>query len=161
MSKIEPKLTEGEIVPVWYYEAFGLKIKGVSYPNIAKTLGKSLSSVKQIFYSKGKMYRFYREYAEAQKAENVEDALDMMMAHIPDVLRMEIVAAQDHGENPMVAMLSRHKIMDYALGKPEDRLKINASIAVMTFADWVKQTTINKKDDDRTRSNGEVPKGSG
>ncbi len=145
MNEVTPKHTESFMVPSWYYEAFALKIRGVNYQNIADKVGKSVDTVKHIFAKSGKMYHFWREYVEATKSQNVEESLDMLFAHLPDAIRMHVVAGQDHKDNPMVALLARQKIMDYTLGKPEDRLKINASVAVMTFADWVKQDTLKEQ----------------
>lgn len=127
------------LVPVWYFQAFGLKIMGLTYETIARECGKSVSAVEKLFYSKGFMYNYWQEWSKERKDRNSADAMDMIFGHLPEYTRAAIMVAKNT-TNPM-GVKQRERLFDYTLGKPVERT-VNLNLDT-SFADWVKQETLN------------------
>lgn len=142
------------LVPAEYYELFALRILGLTYKQISEKTTYSESHIRYLFSSKGVLWSLYRDWVINHKKENTEGALDMLFGHLPDLIKMEIVSAKD--PMTMVGLMARHKIFDYTLGKPEDRLKIDAKVGVYTFADWIKAETLKEKENDKSTEQKEI-----
>lgn len=126
--------TERRLLPAWYYEAFGYKMAGLNYAQIAEKCGYSHVRVRTIFARGGALYDLYREWVETKKADAIEESVDMMFSHLPDTIRMMVLRAKN---NPGLVGLEAGKvIMGYTLGKPEERMKLNATVAVVNLTDW-------------------------
>lgn len=111
------KLTEDKKpVPFWYYEAFGLRIMGLTYDQIAEKVQKNPVYVRELFSHKGRIYKFWREFAENRQKEAHEEILDMIWGHLPDVIRARIVHAKSLG---MGSNQAAEILLRYTLGNTE------------------------------------------
>lgn len=147
MSKeITQNSTKWSLVPAKYYDVFALRILGLTYEQIAEKTNYSPDRIRHLFARGGVLYKFWRSWVEDFKKESVDEALDMMFGHLPDIVRANILHAKSQA---MGAVLARKMLFEYTLGKPEDRLKISAAVGVFTFADWVKQQTLAQKENDK------------
>lgn len=125
---------EPALVPAWYWDAFALRFMGLTYPQIAEKTQKSLSSVRHIFAKSGAMYKYWRDYVEVRKSESVEEGVDMLYGHLPNAMRKLIThAVEGRG---LVSLEAIRTQMQYTIGKPEDRIKLDATVGIFNFTDW-------------------------
>lgn len=156
MNEIIPNDTKS-LVPAKYYEIFALKILGLTYDKIAQRTGYSESHIKLLFSSKGVLNKLWQSWCENAKKDNVDEALTMMFGHLPDIVRANIIDAKS--TDSMVGIAARKMLFEYTLGKPEERLKLEAKIGVYTFADWIKAETLKDKAKENEQTN-QISKGS-
>lgn len=131
--------TSGSLLPAVYYDMFAMRIAGAEYKQIAEQTGYSYSHVRTLFSKNGKIYDFWQKWVQEKKAENVQQALDTMFGHLPDVVKANITHALTIGKEGSV--MARKILFDYTLGTPEQRVKLDARVAVGSLADWVKLKT--------------------
>ena len=114
-------------VPLWYYDAFGLRIMGLTLEQIAERTGKSHSHVRSLFASKGRIYKFWREYVESRKKDAHEEILDMIWGHLPDVIRARIVHAKTlgMGSNQAAEILLKYTLGDPSKPSVQNNIQIN------------------------------------
>jgi hypothetical protein len=136
------------LLPEKYYEVFALRITGLTYKQIAEKTGYAESTLKQLFSSEGVLKKFYRDWVAKHKADDLEESLDMMFAHLPDIVRARILQAKG---NDMGAFLSSKLIFENTLGKPEERMRIEGRIGIYSFADWIKEETLKDKNEQATK----------
>jgi hypothetical protein len=141
-------------LPAWYFEAFALRVRGLTYKSIAERLKKNESYVRQLFMKTGPLYEYYRDYVTNHKQEEVEQALDMMFGHLTDVVRLDIIAAQN--TKSMVGHLARETIKAHTLGKPEERLKLEGGLVVASFAEWAAQQAKEIKEYEESRKSSTI-----
>jgi len=125
---------EMKLLPTWYYNAFALRFLGFKYEEIAKQTGKSLSVVQKLFYKNGALFKYWRDYVEHRKAEQIEESNDMLFSRLPDSVRRLIMHAQQ-GKG-LVSLEAIKTQMQYTMGKPEDRIKLDATVGIFNFTDW-------------------------
>jgi len=124
-----------KLLPAWYYDAFALKIMGLTYAQIGAKLKHHEDTVKKLFARSGPMFEFWREYVENHKKNNLEEVMDMFWGHLPDIAKAAIVTAKSLN---MTGVVQRDKIFDLTLGKPTEKLKVEAMVGIMNFSDWAK-----------------------
>lgn len=139
MSNLTTLNNTKSLVPVKYYEIFALRIIGLTYKQIANKTNYSEDRIKHLFYSKGVLCELWLSWVETAKKESIDEAIDMMFGHLPDIMRANILHAKSQSVG---AVLARKIIFEYTLGKPEDRIKLDAKVGIFTFADWIKQQTL-------------------
>lgn len=129
------KLTESKsLLPSWYYDAFALRLAGLTYDKISEKLQKHPAYVRSIFAKGGKLYDFWRSYVENEKDERIQESLDMMHGHLPDVIRAMIIRAEKNGG---IAGVEAGKVLlSYTMGKPEQHVKLDAKVGIFNFGDW-------------------------
>jgi hypothetical protein len=66
----------------------------------------------------------------------VEESMNMMFGHLPDIVRANIVDAKSIGTP--VAVAARKMIFDHTLGKPVEKIKFDGRLGIYNFADWIK-----------------------
>lgn len=88
---------EKSLLPAWYYDAFAMKIMGLTSEQIADRLMKHPVTVRSLFSKKGALYKFWRAYVEEHRTIAEEEILDMMWGHLPDIIRTRIVKAKTMG----------------------------------------------------------------
>lgn len=142
-----PKNTSLDMLPARYYEMFALRMLGVDYQTIATKTGYTYSWVRHVFAKGGALYQFWQDWVAEQKTEKVNESLDMMFAHLPELVKANIIHAKDYNLNGSV--LARKIIFDYTLGSPEQKIKLDAKVGVYTFADWVKMKTLEAEEKDK------------
>lgn len=136
MSDELKKIETRDVVPLWYFQAFQLRLMGVGSEKIATALGMSKSSVDKLFYKNGPYYPLWREFAETAVAENKERSMDMMHGHLPVITQAAVETAKMMN---MTGVAQRNKVFDYTLGKPKERVELNATVGVYSLSDWAKQ----------------------
>jgi hypothetical protein len=119
---------------------FALRILGLTYAQIAEKTGYKEDTVKHLFAAAGVLGKLWKEWTEKAKGESVEESLNMMFGHLPDIVRANILDAKM--TNTPGAVAARKIIFDYTLGEPEKRVKLDAKIGIYTFADWIKAETL-------------------
>lgn len=136
MEKITSQKTTNSksVIPAWYFIAFGLRMKGLTFAQIAEYVRKHPDYVRSLFARSGAMYEYWREHANEEQKDNTEAAMDMIFGHLPEYTRAAIVVAKN--TTSMIGVAQRDRLFDYALGKPEDRIKLNATVGVFNFTDW-------------------------
>lgn len=155
-EEITQKNTKLALVPAKYYEIFALRMLGLTYEQIAEKTKYTADHIRHLFARGGVLHDFWRNWVEDFKKENVDEAMDMMFGHLPDIVRANILHAKSQA---LGAVLARKMLFEYTLGKPEDRLKINAAVGIFTFADYVKQQTLAQKENDKSTAGSEtIPK---
>ena len=128
------KLTNSKgILPALYFTAFGHRMQGLTYAQIAEIVGKHPDYVRSLFSKGGAMYEYWREFALMEQQENVEATIDMVFGKLPMLMRAAINTALMPN---MAGVVQRERLFDYTLGKPEDRIKIQASVGIFNMADW-------------------------
>jgi hypothetical protein len=143
------------LVSTVYYQMFQLRLMGLTYPQIAGKTGYSEDHVKHIFAKGGVLYELWQEWKRAAKENSLEEALDLMFGHLPDIARANVVDAKQ--TNSPVGIAARKMIFDYTLGKPEEKLKVNAQVGIYTVADLIKAATIYENEQrDNGKNQGEV-----
>lgn len=110
------------LVPSVYYEMLYLRFMGLTYDQIAKKTNYSHSRVRALFAKNGVLHDLYREWLETAKKNSMEEALDMMFAHLPDIIRARIMHAESMG---MGSNEAAKIILNYTLGNPERPLTQN------------------------------------
>ncbi len=135
------------LVPSRYYDIFGLRVMGCDYKTIAEKTGYSYQHIRNIFARSGVLYEFWRHWCDEHKKEALEEATDMEWGQLPDIVRANIISAKD--TKTMVGVAARKMIFDRTFGRPEDRIKINANVAVVNFSDWIMKQTLLKRDEDK------------
>jgi hypothetical protein len=121
-------------IPAWYMEAFALRMMGYTYQEIARKTQKSDSHIRNLFAKSGKLYGYWRDYVEEHKSHNIEEALDMAFAHLPNAMRAHIIASQNVKSS--VGLEARRDLFAYTLGKPDQRVKLDAKVGIFNFGDW-------------------------
>ena len=143
------------LVPAAYYTIFLLRITGLTYKQISERTNYHEDTIRHLFCADGALRKLYREWTENYKKENLDEGMDSMFAHLPDFIKAGIIDAKTTGS--MVGFVNRKLFMEYTLGKPEERIKLDAKVGVYTFADWIKQQTLAKKEHEKSnRNNGGV-----
>ncbi len=132
-SAVQNRTNSKELVPPWYFTAFGLRMQGLTYDQIAESVRKSPAHVRSLFAKSGAMYEYWREYASIEQQDNVEAAIDMVFGKLPTLMRAAINTALMPN---MAGVVQRERLFDYTLGKPEDRIKIQATVGIFNMADW-------------------------
>lgn len=126
--------TGNALLPAWYYDAFTLRFLGYKYKDIAERTGKAEDTIKKLFAKSGALYKYWRDYVEVRKSEHVEESMDMLYGRLPDSVRTLIVhAVQGKG---LVSLEAIRTHMAYTMGKPEDRIKLDATVGIFNFSDW-------------------------
>lgn len=149
------KTTERKILPSWYYDAFAMKLKGYKYSQIAESVNKHPVTVRSLFSRNGAFHAFWIEWLENNKIDELDDAIAMTFGHVADAMRTHIIA----GQNPktLVGLEARRDIFAYTLGKPEQRVKLDAKVGIFNFGDWaLAQTESIKAKQNATESTGET-----
>src|SRR3989338_825034 len=131
------------LVPVKYYEIFAYRLIGLTYKQIGSKTNYSEGYIKHLFCSKGVLFEFWLSWLKMAKEESIEEALTMMFGHLPDIVRANIIDAKTTGS--MIGIAARKILFEYTLGKPEERLKLDAKLGIYTFADWIKAETLKDK----------------
>lgn len=135
--------TKNGLVPAKYYDIFGLRILGLTYKQIAEKIGYSEQHIRRLFAKGGMLYSFWEQWLDVAKEDSIDEAINMMFGHLPDIVRANILDAKM--TNSPVAVAARKMIFEYTLGKPEERMKIDAKLGTYTFTDWVKAETLKEK----------------
>ncbi len=104
------------LVPTAYYEMLYLRFMGLNYEQIAAKTNYSHSHVKRLFSKNGVLHDLYEQWKETAKKNSIEEALDMMFGHLPDIVRSRIVAAKGYGAP---ANTAAEIILRYTLGNPD------------------------------------------
>lgn len=123
-----------DIMPLWYYDAFALRLMGFSEKDIAEKVGKSYDHVRTVFSKNGKIYKFWRTVAEERKIQETEDVMDMLWGRLSNSARRLVMHAEQ-GKG-LVSLEAIRTHFSYTLGKPEDRVKLDATIGIFNFGDW-------------------------
>jgi hypothetical protein len=134
-------------IPAKYFDVFEWKLLGLTYKQIAERTSYSLIHIKHLFMKGGVLYEYWRDYAENKKSEVIEEMLDMAFTHGPDAMRAHILDAKL--TNSPIGIAARKILFEYTLGRPEERLKLDAKVGVYTFADWIKAETLKDKENER------------
>lgn len=154
-AEVLQKTTSRKILPSWYYDAFAMKLKGYKYDQIAERVNKHPVTVRSLFTKHGAFYSFWMEWLENNKMEELDDAIAMTFGHVADAMRTHIIA----GQNPksIVGLEARRDIFAYTLGKPEQRVKLDAKVGIFNFGDWaLAQTESIKAKQNGTESTRET-----
>lgn len=146
-EEIIPNNTKS-IVPLKYYEMFGLRIMGLTYKQIAEKTDYSEAHIKLLFSNNGVLGKLWADWLEKAKGDNVEESLSMMFGHLPDIVRANIIDAKQMGTPTAIA--ARKMIFEYTLGKPEEKLKFDGRLGIFTFADWIKAETLKDQQNGQT-----------
>lgn len=151
MSKTAQKTTNKGLMPTWYYDAFKLRVMGLTYKAIATRLDKNEDWIRKLFSKNGQLYQHYRDWVQENKSDEMDLVNDMLFSHLPDSIRRLIGHAKDGDGFLSLAAIKQH--MEYTLPKPKEVVDLNISF---TTADLVKRVTERRKqktlDDDRTRA---------
>ena len=155
-DQLEQKVTSSRtLLPAGHYKAFGLRMQGYTLEQVAEQTGYSYSYVRKIFARSGTLYQYWRQWVEEKHADVVEEALDMAFGNLPDAMRRHIVAGQN--TRSMVGVVARQDIFAYTLGKPEQRLKLDARVGLFNFGDWaIQQAESIKAKQNGTERPGEI-----
>lgn len=97
------------------YQAFGLRLKGLTLAQIAGKLDLTDGYVEHLFAKNGALYELWQDYRFRMKSEIMEEALDMMVGNLADITRAGIIEAKGSG---MPANVARKIIYDIVLGRP-------------------------------------------
>ncbi len=146
MNDEKPQKHTFELVPMAYYEMFAYRMAGLTYKQIAEKTKYTEDWVRHIFAKGGALNELYRNFLQRAKEESVDEAMDMMFAHLPDIVKMRIKQAKNGTDAG--AVVSSKMIMDYTLGDPRDRAKKGGGIG-FTFSDWIKQQTLSETNADQ------------
>lgn len=131
-----------QIVPRVYFDMLAYRMAGLTYKQIAEKTNYSEWRVEHIFAKGGLLHDLYKNYLQVAKENSVDEAIDMMFAHLPDITKKLIMHAKTGDDAG--AVISSKIIMDYTLGDPKERAKKGGGIG-FTFSDWIKQQTLNEK----------------
>jgi hypothetical protein len=110
------KITEKALVPVKHYEMLYLRFMGLTYKKIAEQMGYTHDTVRGYFAKGGRLHELYRLWVETAKKNAIEESLDMMYGHLPDIVRSRIVLAKSMGKGSNEAA---KMIFSYTLGNPD------------------------------------------
>lgn len=157
-----------KLVPALYYEMFVLRIQGYDMKEIAQQTGYSHSHVKHVFMKGGVLNDLYRDWVENRKGDKVEEAMDLMFEHLPDVVRANIGHAMTTG---IGAPAARKLIFDGTLGdlmKRADAKPVGSNFS--TVADLIEasyeeiknetdQGTISENEDEVAGRSADLPQG--
>lgn len=124
-DKITPNNTKS-LVPTAYYEMLYLRFMGLTYEQIADKTNYSHSHVKLLFSKNGVLHDLYRQWVDTAKKNSVEEAIDMMFGHLPDIIRSRIVLAKSLG---MGSNEAAKMILGYTLGNT-DRPMVQNNIQI-------------------------------
>jgi hypothetical protein len=149
MKKITTRNNTKSLFPIIYYEIFALRIMGLTYKQIASKIGYSEDHIKHLFYSKGVLRELLQSWLETTKKENIDEAINMMYGHLPDIMRTTIINART--PNSMIGIMAAKIIFEYTLGKPGRLIKNESKAEVFTFTDWIKQTTLEEKAEEQDK----------
>lgn len=113
------------LVPVVYFDIFSLRLLGMTYAEIAAKTGYSESHIRRLFAKNGAMHEIWQSYRQEAKESGIEDAIMMMFGNLPDVTRTLIDTAKSgrRGANEAAKI-----IMHYTLGKPTEKVNIQADV---------------------------------
>jgi len=138
MAKDTLQNRTNKLVPSAYYEMFALRIKGYDMKDIADQTGYSHQHVRNIFSKGGVLYDLWRDWVQNRKADKVEEAMDLMFEHLPDVVKANIAHAMTGTPG---APFARKLIFDGTLGdlvKRAESKPVGSDHA--TVADLIKST---------------------
>lgn len=142
-----------EILPAWYFSAFGHRMQGLTYEQTAELVRKHPDTVRHLFSKNGAMYNYWREWATMEQQDNVEATVDMVFGKLPMLMRAAINTALMPN---MAGVVQRERLFDYTLGKPEDRIKIQATVGIFNMADWAIQQAEKLKEDESAGRSSET-----
>src|SRR4030042_2315340 len=154
MSDDKPQNNTRELVPMAYYEMFAYRMAGLTYKQIAEKTNYSEDWIRHIFAKGGVLYELYQNFLQRAKEDSIDEAMDMMFAHLPEIINKRIMHAKSGDDAG--AVISSKMIMDYTLGDSRDRARKGGGIG-FTFSDWIKQQTLNdeKNADQQATISGE------
>lgn len=146
-----PKNTKS-LVPTVYYDMLYLKFMGLDYKQIAERTGYSYDWVKHLFAKGGVLYDLHTQWLETAKKNSMEDSLEMMWGHLPDIVRSRIVAAKGFGAP---ANTAAEIILRYTLGNPDkpmiqNNIQINNETQITGFQYIIPNDPNNKTDVETT-----------
>lgn len=107
-------------VPPWYYMAFHLRMLGLTYEKIAEKVGHHEDHVRKLFAKGGALETMWKEYRDETARANAEEAMTIILGHLPNIARAMVAEAQTLG---MSATVNRKMAFELA------RLSENASPA--------------------------------
>lgn len=141
MHERVPTNNDKRLVDPVYFEMFRLKLMGLTYENIAARTGYSASRVEHIFCKGGPLYDYWQKWKQENYELSVEDSMTMMFGHTPQIVRTMIVSAEK--PHSMVGLMAGTKILEYTLGKPEEKIKIKGTMVFATVAELIDAVTKN------------------
>lgn len=142
-----------KMLPAWYFSAFGHRMQGNTYEQIAEIVRKHPDTVRHLFAKSGAMYDYWREWASMEQQDNVEAAVDMVFGKLPVLMKAAINTALLPN---MAGVVQRERLFDYTLGKPEDRIKIQATVGIFNMSDWAIQQAEKIKEHESVGRSSEV-----
>lgn len=138
-------VTTDETLQWKYIGILLLRAQGLTYEEIGKRTGLTAQYLRRLFMKGGKLHALFQEFAKVYHGEMTEETMNVIFGNMPDVARTMVATAQ-LPFTPASVMAGR-VLLEYGLGSPEQRVKLNATVGVMTFADYVKQITLKEQQD--------------
>lgn len=128
-----------------YGNIFTMRFLGQTFDQIAEKTGYNSSYLRQLFMEGGKLYQPWREFEAKAREQSMDEAYTVIFGKLPDVVRTMASTAQMPFEPSGVA--AGRTLMEYALGKPVERVLLKANVAVTT-SDLVKRVVLRRKQND-------------
>jgi len=151
----EQKRTRRALMPAIYTKILNMRMLGYPYNKIAEQTSYSESWLRQLFSKGGILYDYYSNFVKETRDSNTREALDIMFAHLPDVIKRLVMNAKN-GSDPS-AVSSAKIILSYTLGLPKD-FKQEESDSATSLADLVKQETLMRRRAEQEEAEAEADK---
>lgn len=130
------------LVPMAYYEMFGLRLIGFTYRQIAEKVDYSESHVKRLFAEGGILHKVWEDWLIKAKKNCVDESIAIMFGHLPDIVRARVIHAKKFDVG---AIVSSKMIFEYTLGRPEEFFKRQEGWRIYTVADLIREATLGEK----------------
>lgn len=146
-EKISQNITNTRLINPVYFQMFRAKLLGLTYKQIADQLGYAEGSVRHIFTRGGPLYEYWQDWKREQMELSADEAMEIMFGHTPQIVRTMAVSAER--PHSMVGFLAGAKILEYTLGKPEEKVKVSGGLVFATIAELIEAVT---KDNGSTKT---------
>ena len=128
-----------------YGNIFTMRFLGQTFDQIAEKTGYNSSYLRQLFMEGGKLYQPWQEFNAKARESSIDEAYTIMFGKLPDIVRTLANTASMPFE--MSGVAAGKTLMEYSLGKPVERVVLNANVAVTT-SDLVKRVVLRRKQND-------------
>ena len=139
------KLHKGELA---YLNVFTLRFLGKTFEEIGQATGYSPAYLRQLFMKGGKLHDPWKEFELKAREVSIDETYTVLFAELPNVVRAMIQNSKLPFD--MSAVVAGKTLMEYGLGKPEEKLKLSGTVGIVNFSDWAMAQAEELKQNDRT-----------